>query len=198
MAGRVSKSVASSTGLTQRRGGTDRFRRCRARRIRELTRAGVELQARAGKNHSRQDCRPPSAVRCLGRLTQEQIAGSSGAVRRQGIARTQASSAASASDSLAEVSGTPSSRLATTTSRAWNGRRCNSAGTRTAFADASSVQGQGRNRSRSTSPQTDPHNLEMFLRYAGTMRRRQCPWQAVDVRRGTCARGTQTQQGVLF
>jgi len=152
----ISKNVASSTGLTQSQVAQIAFGAAGHVGINTPV-AGAELQARAGKNYS--SGLSAAQQKVLNSLTQEQIA----EFKQFGDRVSRDSSILSSFASDSREAQDMSSRLATTTSRAE--RADATFAERTAFAERlSSARDKGE--SISVDIAQDPHNLEMFLRYA--------------------------------
>ena len=152
----ISKNVASSTGLTQSQVAQIAFGAAGHVGINSPV-AGAELQARAGKNYS--SGLSAAQQKVLNSLTQEQIA----EFKQFGDRVSRDSSILSSFASDSREAQDMSSRLATTTSRAE--RADATFAERTAFAERlSSARDKGE--SISVDIAQDPHNLEMFLRYA--------------------------------
>lgn len=152
----ISKNVASSTGLTQSQVAQIAFGATGHVGINTPV-AGAELQARAGKNYS--SGLSAAQQKVLNSLTQEQIA----EFKQFGDRVSRDSSVVSSFASDSREAQEMSSRLATTTSRAE--RADATFAERTAFAERlSSARDKGE--SISVDIAQDPHNLEMFLRYA--------------------------------
>jgi len=152
----ISKNVATSTGLTQSQVAQIAFGAAGHVGINSPV-AGAELQARAGKNYS--SGLSAAQQKVLNSLTQEQIA----EFKQFGDRVSRDSSILSSFASDSREAQDMSSRLATTTSRAE--RADATFAERTAFAERlSSARDKGE--SISVDIAQDPHNLEMFLRYA--------------------------------
>ncbi len=152
----ISKNVANSTGLTQSQVAQIAFGAAGHVGISTPV-AGAELQARAGKNYS--SGLSAAQQKVLNNLTQEQIA----EFKQFGDRVSRDSSIVSTFASDSREAQEMSSRLATTTSRAE--RADATFAERTAFAERlSSAKDKGE--SISIDIAQDPHNLEMFLRYA--------------------------------
>ena len=152
----ISKNVANSTGLTQSQVAQIAFGAAGHVGINTPV-AGAELQARAGKNYS--SGLSAAQQKVLNSLTQEQIA----EFKQFGDRVSRDSSILSSFASDSREAQEMSSRLATTTSRAE--RADATFAERTAFAERlSSARDKGE--SISVDIAQDPHNLEMFLRYA--------------------------------
>jgi conjugal transfer mating pair stabilization protein TraG len=152
----ISKNVANSTGLTQSQVAQIAFGAAGHVGINTPV-AGAELQARAGKNYS--SGLSAAQQKVLNSLTQEQIA----EFKQFGDRVSRDSSILSSFASDSREAQDMSSRLATTTSRAE--RADATFAERTAFAERlSSARDKGE--SISVDIAQDPHNLEMFLRYA--------------------------------
>jgi len=152
----ISKNVANSTGLTQSQVAQIAFGATGHVGINTPV-AGAELQARAGKNYS--SGLSAAQQKVLNSLTQEQIA----EFKQFGDRVSRDSSVVSSFASDSREAQEMSSRLATTTSRAE--RADATFADRTAFAERlSSARDKGE--SISVDIAQDPHNLEMFLRYA--------------------------------
>ena len=152
----ISKNVANSTGLTQSQVAQIAFGAAGHVGINSPV-AGAELQARAGKNYS--SGLSAAQQKVLNSLTQEQIA----EFKQFGDRVSRDSSILSSFASDSREAQDMSSRLATTTSRAE--RADATFAERTAFAERlSSARDKGE--SISVDIAQDPHNLEMFLRYA--------------------------------
>ncbi len=152
----ISKNVAYSTGLTQSQVAQIAFGAAGHVGINTPV-AGAELQARAGKNYS--SGLSAAQQKVLNSLTQEQIA----EFKQFGDRVSRDSSVVSSFVSDSREAQEMSSRLATTTSRAE--RADATFAERTAFAERlSSAKDKGE--SISVDIAQDPHNLEMFLRYA--------------------------------
>ena len=152
----ISKNVANSTGLTQSQVAQIAFGATGHVGINTPV-AGAELQARAGKNYS--SGLSAAQQKVLNSLTQEQIA----EFKQFGDRVSRDSSILSSFASDSREAQDMSSRLATTTSRAE--RADATFAERTAFAERlSSARDKGE--SISVDIAQDPHNLEMFLRYA--------------------------------
>ncbi|MBA3996537.1 MAG: conjugal transfer protein TraG N-terminal domain-containing protein [Burkholderiaceae bacterium] len=152
----ISKNVANSTGLTQSQVAQIAFGAAGHVGINTPV-AGAELQARAGKNYS--SGLSAAQQKVLNSLTQEQIA----EFKQFGDRISRDSSVVSSFASDSREAQEMSSRLATTTSRVE--RADATIAERTAFAERlSSARDKGE--SISVDIAQDPHNLEMFLRYA--------------------------------
>jgi conjugal transfer mating pair stabilization protein TraG len=152
----ISKNVANSTGLTQSQVAQIAFGAAGHVGINTPV-AGAELQARAGKNYS--SGLSAAQQKVLNSLTQEQIA----EFKQFGDRVSRDSSVVSSFVIDSREAQEMSSRLATTTSRAE--RADATFADRTAFAERlSSARDKGE--SISVDIAQDPHNLEMFLRYA--------------------------------
>lgn len=152
----ISKNVANSTGLTQSQVAQIAFGAAGHVGINTPI-AGADLQARAGKNYM--SGLSAAQQKVLNSLTQEQIADFKQFGDRVSRDSSIVSSFASDSREAQEMS----SKLATATSRA---KRADATfAERTAFAERlSSAKEKGE--SISVDIAQDPHNLEMFLRYA--------------------------------
>jgi len=152
----ISKNVANSTGLTQSQVAQIAFGAAGHVGINTPI-AGADLQARAGKNYM--SGLSAAQQKVLNSLTQEQIADFKQFGDRVSRDSSIVSSFASDSREAQEMS----SKLATATSRA---KRADATfAERTAFAERlSSAKDKGE--SISVDIAQDPHNLEMFLRYA--------------------------------
>jgi len=152
----ISKNVATSTGLTQSQVAQIAFGAAGHVGINTPV-AGAELQARAGKNYS--SGLSAAQQKVLNSLTQEQIA----EFKQFGDRVSRDSSVVSSFASDSREAQEMSSRLSTATSRAE--RADATFAERTAFAERlSSAKDKGE--SISVDIAQDPHNLEMFLRYA--------------------------------
>lgn len=152
----ISKNVANSTGLTQSQVAQIAFGAAGHVGINTPV-AGAELQARAGKNYS--SGLSAAQQKVLSSLTQEQIA----EFKQFGDRVSRDSSIVSSFASDSREAQEMSSRLATATSR--TERADATFAERTAFAERlSSARDKGE--SISVDIAQDPHNLEMFLRYA--------------------------------
>ncbi len=152
----ISKNVANSTGLTQSQVAQIAFGAAGHVGINTPV-AGAELQAKAGKNYS--SGLSAAQQKVLNSLTQEQIA----EFKQFGDRVSRDSSVVSSFASDSREAQEMSSRLATTTSRAE--RADATFAERTAFAERLSFA-RDKGESISVDIAQDPHNLEMFLRYA--------------------------------
>jgi conjugal transfer mating pair stabilization protein TraG len=152
----ISKNVADSTGLTQSQVAQIAFGAAGHLGINTPV-AGAELQARAGKNYM--SGLSAAQQKVLNSLTQEQIAEfkqfGDRVSRDSSLINTFANDSREAQDM--------SSRLASAVSRAE--RADATFAERTAFAERLSLA-RDRGESLSIDIAQDPHNLEMFLRYA--------------------------------
>ena len=152
----ISKSVAGSTGLTQSQVAQIAFGASGHLGVNTAV-AGAEIQARGGKNYSSGVSAAQQKV--LNTMTQEQIAEFKQFGDRVSRDASVVDSFASDSREGQEMS----SRLSSTTSRA---KRADATfSERTAFAERLS-SARDRGESISVDIAQDPHNLEMFLRYA--------------------------------
>jgi conjugal transfer mating pair stabilization protein TraG len=152
----ISKSVAGSTGLTQSQVAQIAFGASGHLGVNTAV-AGAEIQARGGKNYSSGISAAQQKV--LNSLTQEQIA----EFKQFGDRVSRDSSVVDSFASDAREGQEMSSRLSSATSRA---KRADAAySERTAFAERLS-SARDRGESISVDIAQDPHNLEMFLRYA--------------------------------
>ena len=152
----ISKNVANSTGLSQSQVAQIAFGAAGHLGI-NTSAAGAELQARAGKNYF--SGLSASQQKVLNNLTQEQIA----EFKQFGDRVSRDSSVISSFANDSREAQEMSSKLGTATSRA---ERADATFTeRTAFAERlSSAKDKGE--LISVDIAQDPHNLEMFLRYA--------------------------------
>ena len=152
----ISKTVANSTGLTQSQVAQIAFGAGGHAGINTPV-AGADIQARAGKNY--QSGLSAAQQKVLNSLTQEQIAEFKQFGDRVSRDSSIVNSFANDSREAQEIS----SRLTSAASRAE--RADASFAERTAFAERlSSAKDKGE--SISVDIAQDPHNLEMFLRYA--------------------------------
>ncbi|MFY9328724.1 MAG: conjugal transfer protein TraG N-terminal domain-containing protein, partial [Georgfuchsia sp.] len=152
----ISKNVANSTGLTQSQVAQIAFGAAGHFGI-NTTVAGADLQAKAGKNYS--SGLSASQQKVLNSLTQEQIA----EFKQFGDRVSRDSSIISSFASDSREAQEMSSRLSTARSK--TERADATFAERTAFAERlSSARDKGE--SISVDIAQDPHNLEMFLRYA--------------------------------
>jgi conjugal transfer mating pair stabilization protein TraG len=152
----ISKNVAESTGLTQSQVAQIAFGAAGHLGINTPI-AGAEVQARAGKNY--QSGLSAAQQKVLNSLTQEQIAEFKQFGDRVSRDSSLINSFAKDSREAQEMS----SRLASAVSRS---ERADAAFTeRTAFAERLS-SARDRGESLSIDIAQDPHNLDMFLRYA--------------------------------
>jgi len=152
----ISKSVASSTGLTQSQVAQIAFGASGHLGVNTAV-AGAEIQARAGKNYSSGISAAQQKV--LNALTQEQVA----EFKQFGDRVSRDSSIVDSFASDSREGQEMSSRLSSATSRAKRADATYSE--RTAFAERLS-SARDRGESISVDIAQDPHNLEMFLRYA--------------------------------
>jgi conjugal transfer mating pair stabilization protein TraG len=152
----ISKSVAGSTGLTQSQVAQIAFGASGHLGVNTAV-AGAEIQARGGKNYSSGISAAQQKV--LNALTQEQIA----EFKQFGDRVSRDSSVVDSFASDSREGQEMSSRLSSATSRA---KRADATfSERTAFAERLS-SARDRGESISVDIAQDPHNLEMFLRYA--------------------------------
>ncbi|MCB2020387.1 MAG: conjugal transfer protein TraG N-terminal domain-containing protein [Burkholderiaceae bacterium] len=152
----ISKSVAGSTGLTQSQVAQIAFGASGHLGVNTAV-AGAEIQARGGKNYSSGISAAQQKV--LNALTQEQIAD----FKQFGDRVSRDSSIVDSFASDSREGQEMSSRLSGATSRAKRADATYSE--RTAFAERLS-SARDRGESISVDIAQDPHNLEMFLRYA--------------------------------
>ena len=152
----ISKNVADSTGLTQSQVAQIAFGASGHLGINTAI-AGADLQAKAGKNYS--SGLSAAQQKVLNSLTQEQIA----EFKQFGDRVSRDSSVISSFASDSREAQEMSSKLATTTSR--TERADATFAERTAFAERVS-SARDRGESISLDIAQDPHNLEMFLRFA--------------------------------
>ncbi len=152
----ISKNVADSTGLTQSQVAQIAFGASGHLGI-NTSIAGAELQAKAGKNYS--SGLSAAQQKVLNSLTQEQIA----EFKQFGDRVSRDSSVISSFASDSREAQEMSSKLTTTTSR--TERADATFAKRTAFAERVS-SAKDRGESISLDIAQDPHNLEMFLRFA--------------------------------
>lgn len=152
----ISKNVADSTGLTQSQVAQIAFGAAGHLGINTPV-AGAELQARAGKNYM--SGLSAAQQKVLNSLTQEQIA----EFKQFGDRVSRDSSLINSFAKDSREAQDMSSRLASVMSRAE--RADASFAERTAFAERLSLA-RDRGESLSIDIAQDPHNLEMFLRYA--------------------------------
>ncbi|MFY9327763.1 MAG: conjugal transfer protein TraG N-terminal domain-containing protein, partial [Georgfuchsia sp.] len=152
----ISKNVANSTGLTQSQVAQIAFGAAGHLGI-NTTVAGAEIQARAGKNYS--SGLSAAQQKVLSSLTQEQIA----EFKQFGDRVSRDSSIVSSFANDSREAQEMSSRLSTARSK--TERADATFAERTAFAERLS-SAKDRGESISVDIAQDPHNLEMFLRYA--------------------------------
>lgn len=152
----ISKNVADSTGLTQSQVAQIAFGAAGHLGINTPV-AGAELQARAGKNYM--SGLSAAQQKVLNSLTQEQIA----EFKQFGDRVSRDSSLINSFAKDSREAQDMSSRLASVMSRAE--RADATFAERTAFAERLSLA-RDRGESLSIDIAQDPHNLEMFLRYA--------------------------------
>lgn len=152
----ISKNVADSTGLTQSQVAQIAFGAAGHLGINTPV-AGAELQARAGKNYM--SGLSAAQQKVLNSLTQEQIA----EFKQFGDRVSRDSSLINSLAKDSREAQDMSSRLASVVSRAE--RADATFAERTAFAERLSLA-RDRGESLSIDIAQDPHNLEMFLRYA--------------------------------
>ena len=152
----ISKNVADSTGLTQSQVAQIAFGAAGHLGINTPV-AGAELQARAGKNYM--SGLSAAQQKVLNSLTQEQIA----EFKQFGDRMSRDSSLINSFAKDSREAQDMSSRLASVMSRAE--RADATFAERTSFAERLSLA-RDRGESLSIDIAQDPHNLEMFLRYA--------------------------------